>query len=423
MNTNRETIYSLISLLVKKAGFDVNKNEAEEELKKTKENLERLSKGKNTLNDKKNINKIIEELKVRESFWENNAEVIGRSLLKEYNDGANYHHVKSKIETLVSLANKGTQNLEFSYTYSRTLELEKEYKELNDKVKTKDYINHEEKEMDTKYQVYLENKINTLEEELVSIDKELDSLRDIETKDVNIVNKIRDYNESLNNNLEKLKDASANTIHTDIAFDIWEKLETTKSDLEEKLEKSVEALEKTEGLLAEVRKNRIGLNNRKDVLGAEKTRCSSKLSNIKKALEEDDYVNEAEKIVDLSHLELARLELEALKNKKEVIYVDANKVKEELIKEWENAPKDRSAKKETVEKTTESEKVSYTNEEAPEETIEESHAEEESKIEEVNTKEDLEKTQIDLSSVDIEEENDKTVEIKIEKKNKFDLEW
>ena len=423
MNTNRETIYSLISLLVKKAGFDVNKNEAEEELKKTKENLERLSKGKTTLNDKKNINKIIEELKVRESFWENNAEVIGRSLLKEYNDGANYHHVKSKIETLVSLANKGTQNLEFSYTYSRTLELEKEYKELNDKVKTKDYINHEEKEMDTKYQVYLENKINTLEEELVSIDKELDSLRDIETKDVNIVNKIRDYNESLNNNLEKLKDASANTIHTDIAFDIWEKLETTKSDLEEKLEKSVEALEKTEGLLAEVRKNRIGLNNRKDVLGAEKTRCSSKLSNIKKALEEDDYVNEAEKIVDLSHLELARLELEALKNKKEVIYVDANKVKEELIKEWENAPKDRSAKKETVEKTTESEKVSYTNEEAPEETIEESHAEEESKIEEVNTKEDLEKTQIDLSSVDIEEENDKTVEIKIEKKNKFDLEW
>lgn len=421
MNTNREAIYSLVSLLVKKAGFDVSKNEAEEELKKTKENLEKLSHEKVSVGNKKNLDKLIEDLKVREAFWENNAEVIGRSLLEDYNSGAKYHSVKHKIDSLVALANEGTQNLEFSYIYTRSIELEKAFKELESKVKTHDYTNYDEKEMDTKYKSYLENKLKSLDEELESIDKELDNLRDIEAKDVNIVNKIRDYNETLSNNLSKLIKVSENTIHTDIAFDVWEKLETTKSDLEEKLESSVDALEKTENLLAEVRKNRMGLNNRKDVLGAEKTRCTAKLANINKSLDEDSYMNLTERIMDVSNLELARLELESLKNKKEVIYVDANKVREELIKEWENAPKDRTPL-ETKEEdnaqeqvTTEENKVDNSTEEA---------AEEEITITKVTEEDDLEKTNIDLdTNINIEEDNDKTVEIKIEKKNKFDLEW
>ena len=398
MNTNREVIFSLVGLLVKKAGFDVNKNEAEVELNKTKETLEKLSKEKTTLNDKKNVNTLIENLKVRKAFWENNAEVIGRSLLEAYNEGENYNHVKNKIEALAALATEGTKNLEFGYTYSRSIELERQLKEIEEKVNNSDYINHDEKEMDEKYKSYLENKIKTLDEELSSIEKELDNLRDIETKDVNIVNKIRDYNESLSNNLNKLKEVSNSTIHTDIAFDIWEKLETTKSDLEEKLEKSVDALEKTESLLSEVRKNRMSLNNRKDVLSAERTRCSSKLTSISKSLEKDDYVNVTEKIMDLSNLEMVRLELESLKNKKEVIYVDANKVKEELIKEWENAPKDRSQKI-----------IINSVEEAS------TSKEKDNKVEE----ESLNMT----SNVKIEDDTDKTQQIQITKKSKFDLEW
>ena len=39
MNNNFEAIKSLVSLLVKKAGFDINSNYSEEELAKTKESI------------------------------------------------------------------------------------------------------------------------------------------------------------------------------------------------------------------------------------------------------------------------------------------------------------------------------------------------------------------------------------------------
>ena len=42
MNNNFEAIKSLVSLLVKKAGFDINSNYSEEELAKTKESIKKL---------------------------------------------------------------------------------------------------------------------------------------------------------------------------------------------------------------------------------------------------------------------------------------------------------------------------------------------------------------------------------------------
>ena len=51
-------------------------------------------------------------------------------------------------------------------------------------------------------------------------------------------------------------------------------------------------------------------------------------------LKDDHYVNVTERMIDINNSEKMRLELESLRNKKDVIYVDALKVKEELIKEW-----------------------------------------------------------------------------------------
>ena len=44
MNNNFEAIKSLVSLLVKKSGFDIDKNYSEEELAKTKENIHKVRK-------------------------------------------------------------------------------------------------------------------------------------------------------------------------------------------------------------------------------------------------------------------------------------------------------------------------------------------------------------------------------------------
>lgn len=43
--------------------------------------------------------------------------------------------------------------------------------------------------MDEKYKSYLDNKISSLNDEIKIVNKELDELRDIELKDVTIVNK------------------------------------------------------------------------------------------------------------------------------------------------------------------------------------------------------------------------------------------
>ena len=80
MNTNYETVVSLIELLVKKAGFDLSSNYSEIELQKTKDSISSLVKDRNTSNDKKTINALIENLKVRQANWENNAEMVGKRL-------------------------------------------------------------------------------------------------------------------------------------------------------------------------------------------------------------------------------------------------------------------------------------------------------------------------------------------------------
>ena len=336
MNNNFEAIKSLVSLLVKKAGFDINSNYSEEELTKTKESIKKLQSEKEGSNNQKTLSKIIDALKLRQANWENNAEIVGKSLLNAYKDGKEYTSVKARIELLGNLASKGTENLSAGNLYTRLNELESKYNELNDKINTYEYKNTEEREMDEKYKTYLDNKIDSLNAELKTVNKELDELREVELKDVSIVNKIKDYIDKLDKDLARIDRVLNEGVNTDISFEVYERLENAKNDLESKQERNKDTLEKAEKMLENVRNNRTNNNNKKEILLDELDKCTTKMNNVSNKLKEDNYVNTTERIMDINEKEKIRLEIDYLKNKKDVIYVDAGKVKEELIKEWSN---------------------------------------------------------------------------------------
>lgn len=412
MNNNFEAIKSLISLLVKKAGFDLDKNYSEVELEKTKSSIEELTYEKNNSNNKKAISNIIDNLRVRQANWENNAEIVGKSLIEAYQSGKDYQSIKARIELLGSLAVKGTENLGVGSIYSKLTELEKKYEELNTKIETNDYKNLNEKEMDERYKTYLENKITSFEVEVENLNKELESLRDIELKDVNIVNKIKEYIDKMDSDLERINKALSTSVNSDISFEVFERLENAKEELEVKSTKDKEALSKAESMLDNVRKNRININERKSLIENEIDKLNGKLTNVRIKLDENDYTNQIEKIIDVNELERVRLELESLRNKKDVVYVDAVKVKEELIKEWNTSSG--KTKAEQKEENPEFESnvdntVVINNENSEKVESEEKNVDNEEVVNTENEK---------------EEEKDKVVEVEKEKKHKrIELDW
>ena len=454
MNNNFEAIKSLVSLLVKKAGFDINSNYSEEELAKTKESIKKLQSEKEGSNNQKTLSKIIDALKLRQANWENNAEIVGKSLLNAYKEGKEYTSVKARIELLGNLASKGTENLSAGNLYTRLNELESKYNELNDKINTYEYKNTEEREMDEKYKAYLDNKIDSLNAELKTVNKELDELREVELKDVNIVNKIKDYIDKLDKDLTRIDRVLNEGVNTDISFEVYERLENAKNDLESKQERNKDTLEKAEKMLENVRNNRTSNNNKKEILLDELDKCTTKMNNVSNKLKEDNYVNTTERIMDINeNLILIKKELENnnlllkedfyqdyLKNKKDVIYVDASKVKEELIKEWSNT-KINVDKQEVVnndfkesdtftEKNVDKEVVINSEEEIPSEVIEETKeiVPEVIKAEPVKSLEEiLGKEELALEEKPVKEETKEVIKEEVkteEKKNKrIELDW
>ena len=266
--------------------------------------------------------------------------------------------------------------------------------------------------MDERYKTYLENKITSFEVEVENLNKELESLRDIELKDVNIVNKIKEYIDKMDSDLERINKALSTSVNSDISFEVFERLENAKEELEVKSTKDKETLSKAESMLDNVRKNRININERKSLIENEIDKLNGKLTNVKIKLDENDYTNQIEKIIDVNELERVRLELESFKNKKDVVYVDAVKVKEELIKEWNTS----SGKTEAEQK-----------EENPEF---ESNVDNTVVINNKNSeKVESEEKNVDNEEVvntenEKEEEKDKVVEVEKEKKHKrIELDW
>ena len=405
MNNNFEAIKSLVSLLVKKSGFDIDKNYSEEELAKTKENIQKLQSEKESSNNQKTLGKIIDTLKLRQANWENNAEIVGKSLLNAYIEGKDYNQVKARIELLGNLAYKGTENLSAGNLYSKLSELESKYNELNNKIDTYEYKNTEEREMDEKYKSYLDNKISSLNDEIKIVNKELDELRDIELKDVTIVNKIKEYIDKLDNDLARIDRILNESANMDISFEVYERLESAKEELESKQIRNKDTLEKAEKMLENVRINRTNSNSKKEILEEELDKCTTKKNNISTKLKEDNYINTTERIIDINEKEKIRVELDYLKNKKDVIYVDAIKVKDELIREW-------STKKENfVEKTN-----NY-----KEETIKEQEEKNVDKVEVVNNKPVIEENEILRNEELILEEKPEYKEIEEEKETKKEI--
>ena len=405
MNNNFEAIKSLVSLLVKKSGFDIDKNYSEEELAKTKENIQKLQSEKESSNNQKTLGKIIDTLKLRQANWENNAEIVGKSLLNAYKEGKDYSQVKARIELLGNLAYKGTENLSAGNLYSKLSELESKYNELNNKIDTYEYKNTEEREMDEKYKSYLDNKISSLNDEIKIVNKELDELRDIELKDVTIVNKIKEYIDKLDNDLARIDRILNESANMDISFEVYERLESAKEELESKQIRNKDTLEKAEKMLENVRINRTNSNSKKEILEEELDKCTTKKNNISTKLKEDNYINTTERIIDINEKEKIRVELDYLNNKKDVIYVDAIKVKDELIREW-------TTKKENfVEKTN-----NY-----KEEIIKEQEEKNVDKVEVVNNKPVIEENEILRNEELTLEEKPEYKEIEEEKETKKEM--
>lgn len=405
MNNNFEAIKSLVSLLVKKSGFDIDKNYSEEELAKTKENIQKLQSEKESSNNQKTLGKIIDTLKLRQANWENNAEIVGKSLLNAYKEGKDYSQVKARIELLGNLAYKGTENLSAGNLYSKLSELESKYNELNNKIDTYEYKNTEEREMDEKYKSYLDNKISSLNDEIKIVNKELDELRDIELKDVTIVNKIKEYIDKLDNDLARIDRILNESANMDISFEVYERLESAKEELESKQIRNKDTLEKAEKMLENVRTNRTNSNSKKEILEEELDKCTTKKNNISTKLKEDNYINTTERIIDINEKEKIRVELDYLNNKKDVIYVDAIKVKDELIREW-------STKKENFVETTNNYK---------EEIIKEQEEKNVDKVEVVNNKPVIEENVILRNEELILEEKPEYKEIEEEKETKKEM--
>ena len=335
MDTNYEAIRSLIEILVKKAGYDINSSYSENELSKTKETINKLeqdSELENTIKDE-----LLANLKIRRANWENNAEVIGKSLLNCYKEKKSFSEVRGKIEYLSKIAKneeeKNSQSL-MSYIYNRIKQLDEHLKDLKIKIEENNYINDEEKELDKKLQEYLINAVDRENNKLTLIDKELERIKDEQHKEQAIKDKLNNYVTNVKKDIEILDKLKKSSLNKGITLEIWEKIENIELNIKEKLEKVLKLIKHNEEVLKELESNKLKCENKKTMLANSIEKNNKKLEQITDKINENDYVDYASKINDINQKELINIELNELNNKKDVIYVNVDKVKEELIKEW-----------------------------------------------------------------------------------------
>ncbi|MEG2457792.1 MAG: hypothetical protein RSB41_02765 [Bacilli bacterium] len=341
MDTNFEAIKSLIELLVKKSGFDLSKRFSSEQLEKTKDAINKLNiekKDDNSNLNKKEVDILLSELKDRLSMWEHNAEVVGRELLKSYKEGRTLDQELSQIELLSSLAKEDTEHISsgslMSYIYSTINKYENEISLLEEKVKNNNYLNTQDKELDIKLSKYLDNKENEYKEELKYICEELDRLRDVESSDVGAIERLKKHLTKISQDIKRLDDLKKDNLNKGITIELWEKIEKVEAEIKDKESQATNNLSKIERTLEEVRKNRIEYNSRKKSIEEETSKVKNKLKSLTEKINNNDYIDYTAKVIDEHDLELYRSKIERLKNKKEVIYIDVQRIKEEILSSW-----------------------------------------------------------------------------------------
>ena len=178
--------------------------------------------------------------------------------------------------------------------------------------------------------------------EISLCDNELERLKDVEYKEQSIKEKLNVYVSNVKKDVELLDKLKKNSLDKGITLEVWEKIEDIELGIKSKLEKVLKALSKTDKILSEVKENREKCNSKKAMMSKEIERNNHKLSRINERLNNDDYLDYTRKIKDLNKKELIRIELNELKNKKDVIYVNVDMVKDELIREWSKNSDDSS---------------------------------------------------------------------------------
>lgn len=418
MDTNYEAIKSLVGLLVKKAGFDIDKNYSENELNKTKETIIKLEN-----NNEDNISvatkkELIGNLKQRQASWENNAEVIGKSLLKCYKENKSYNEVRGKIEFLASLSKKDktstNENSLMSSIYDRYKQLEQDYKVIVQKIENNNYFNNEEKEVDLKLKDYLNHKFDSYKDDKKIIQREIDRLNDIEKKEQVISAKLKGYISNIKKDVESLSKLKKSSIDKGITIEVWEKIETIELGIKDKLLNASKIMKKTNKILFSIETKRQRLNQKNEKTDNDLKLVEKRLEEVNERINNNDYIDYASKIMDINNKEIIKLELEEIKNKKEVIYVDIDRVKEELIREWNRNKSNHETlledNNENIENEIETVNSTISEEINHEEIIEESN-EDKQNIEEVIQQEEV--TVIEEKQVD---------EI-VEKKDRIELDW
>ena len=173
-------------------------------------------------------------------------------------------------------------------------------------------------------------------------------------------------------------------------------------------------MKKTNKILFSIETKRQRLNQKNEKTDNDLKLVEKRLEEVNERINNNDYIDYASKIMDINNKEIIKLELEEIKNKKEVIYVDIDRVKEELIREWNRNKSNHETlledNNENIENEIETVNSTISEEINHEEIIEESN-EDKQNIEEVIQQEEV--TVIEEKQVD---------EI-VEKKDRIELDW
>lgn len=336
MDTSYTVIKSLIELIVKKSGFDINNDYSEEELKKTNETIKKLESESHLSDNNRKI--LLTNLKHRKLKWENNAANIGKLLLKSYEDKKPFEEVQDKVVYLCKLAKKGeevTNNKSLmNYVYGRIDLLEKEYTSIIKHIKDTDYVNYEEKNLDSKLRDALNSRLSSHKEKLNLIELELARLIKIENSENLVNDKVNKYIAKIKKNIQDLEELKMNSIEKEISLDVWEKIETIELNIKDKLEQTLSIVNETKETSENITSKREELLKQQQRYKEDLEKIQQKLEEVEERIAQDDYIDYYNKIADIDKKELIRLELSEFNNKKEVIYIDIDKIYEELKKEW-----------------------------------------------------------------------------------------
>lgn len=336
-NISFEALNSLISLLVKKAGYNIDIDYASEELSKTFNSIRKAEEElkKYDENEPKyvELKEILKNLSKRKNNFENNSEIIGKNIISYYKDNKDINEIKKLIEKLAIAVENSEDNEpnEISTIYNTINNLEIEYAKLEEKISDFNYIDNNSKEIDIRTKNYLESKINTYNSSIERIIKELEKLKEIEVDDKSKLNKTKIDRTENEAKLEKLIELKIKALNQEVSNEIWNKIESTENNIKRKSKKINETIVYYQELYDKTIEEINRLYIEKEKYFKSLTKAKEKVSEVNNRINNNDYIDYIKKIIDETELNVLENKIIRYKNKKDVVYVDSTKIKNEII--------------------------------------------------------------------------------------------